>query len=512
MLEERFPATVEAEPELLPHHCTAAGLSEKAVMYRYRAGQRALARSALAEAVAQLHQGLEALAGLPDCSERRRREMDLQVALGGALVAAKGYGAPETGRAFARARELCREEGDVQPLFPVMNGQVLFHTMRAELHTADAIAAEMLGLAQRQGDLALLIPAYRAMCLTSLQLGRFATARDHAEAVLALYEPARHRALASSYTFDQRVVALGFLDSALFALGYPDQARLRGQEQLAEAQELAHPSTLAQALHYACIFSWLPHLSPFHVPEHGRSPNENTDPWIHPSRPPPTSSAAQRAIHPRYPGIYHAPGDFEMFRQLAEALVAVAAEHGLSHFLAHGRVARGWALIEQGQADEGITEMRRALAAFQLSGERLQLAHVSGLLAAACISAGRHSEALSWTAEARDWAGQDGNPWFKAEHHRRDGQALLGLPQPDQGAAEACFRRAIAVAQEQGARMWELRAATSLGQLWRNQGRHAEAYNLLAPVYGWFTEGFDTLDLIEAKALLDETRRMSGFG
>jgi len=331
---------------------------------------------------------------------------------------------------------------------------VLFHMMRGEQDAANAIAAEMLELAQGRDDALLLIPAHRARSATALHGGRFAAARENAERVLALYDPAQHRGLASLYSFDQRVVALGYLSAALLALGYPDQARRRSHEQLAEAQSLTHPNTLAQALSFACNF-------------------------------------------------YRVVGEIEVLQQLGEALVAVATEHGLPHFLANGRRALGWVLIQQGNIEQGITELKKALIAFQDSGDLRLLAHVNELLADAYISAGRPSEALSCVAES---AARMRRPtcWTESEWHRRRGRLALSLPQANSADAEACFRRAVEVARNQGAKTWELRAATSLARLWRDRGKRSEAYDLLAPVYGWFTEGFDTADLKDAKTLLDQ--------
>jgi class 3 adenylate cyclase/predicted ATPase len=453
-LEERWPETAEAEPGLLAHHCTLAGRAENAVRYWYRAGRRAMARFAMKEAVAQFSQGLDALTGVPEGPERRRRELDLQVSLGGALITAKGYAAEETGRAFARARELSREKYDPHQLLPVLNGQVLFHSQRGEPHAAHGIAEEMLEQARRQGDPALLIPAHRALSLTLLHLGRFAAAREHAEAVLSLYDPARHRALASLYAFDQRVVALGYLASTLFALGYPDQGRQRSDEAVGEAEKLSHPNTVAQALYFACLFR-----------------------------------VAAR--------------DAEDLRELAEALIAVARDHGLAHFLAVGRAMRGRVLVAQGTTEEGLAELEQGVAAIQASGTRVMSPYTSALLADARASAGQAREAVSRAAEVPAWKGGS-SFWYEAEVHRLSGETLLSPPELNLPEAEACFRRSIEIAREQQAKLWELRAATNLARLWRDQGKRAEAHDLLAPVYGWFTEGFDTADLKDAKALLDE--------
>jgi len=455
-LEERFPGTAEREPELLAHHCAEAGLAEAAAAYRHQAGRRAMARSALAEAVAQLRAGLDTLAGLPDEPERRRLEFDLQLALATALIAASGYGAPETGVAFARARELCRGEDDPHRLFPVLNGQVLFHALRGEPRAAHATAAEMLERAERSGEDALLIPAHRAASLACWHFGRFAAMRAHAERVLALYDPARHRGLASLYGFDQRAVALAHLTLALLVLGHPDQARRRGAELLAWARDLRHPNSLAQALHMLCHF---------HI----------------------------------------AARDSAAARQTAEEQIALAAERGLPFFLGHGRLFRGLALVAQDLHEDGLADVERGRAELLACGTLIQGAGAAaeGEVAAAHAQAGHLQEALRWTTEACATMDQAPSFWKNAEKHRCRGEVLLMFPEPDWAGAEACFRRAVEIARPQGARWWELRAAVSLARLLRDRGRRAEARDLLAPVYGWFTEGFDLPDLREAGALLE---------
>ena len=234
-LEEQSAGAMPAEPELLAYHCTQAGLVEKAVEYHYQAGQLAAGRAAMAEAAEQLSQGIELLSSMSNGPERRRRELDLQIALGAALIAAKGYAADETGRAFARARTLCEQAGDSDRLMPVLNGQMLFHSLRCEPEAAFEIAREMLELAEQRADPAVLVPAHRAMSLASWTLGRLMAMRAHAEQVLALFDPSRHRVLTSRYAFDQRTVALGYLSVALLLLGYPDQARHRNDEAVTEA-------------------------------------------------------------------------------------------------------------------------------------------------------------------------------------------------------------------------------------------------------------------------------------
>ncbi|MGH6912469.1 MAG: AAA family ATPase, partial [Geminicoccales bacterium] len=245
------------EPELLAHHYTHAGLAERAVDYWQKAGQRASARSAAAEAVGHLTRGLECLTGLPDNPARRRKELDLQTMLGGALIAAKGYAADETGRAFARARELAGELEDGPQLFPVLFGQYLFRLLRGELTVAHEVGQEMVRLAERQQDTASLLIAHRTLGTNLFWLGRPAPALTHIDQALALYDPAQHTRLTEPYTFHPRVLGLDFKSLILFVLGYPDQARETGRRALAEAREAQHLVTLAAVLQHGCIIHQL---------------------------------------------------------------------------------------------------------------------------------------------------------------------------------------------------------------------------------------------------------------
>ena len=451
-LEARSSGATPAEPELLAHHSAQAGLAEKAAAYRYQAGQAAAARAASAEAVEQLSQGIELLDSMPDGPERLRRELDLQTALGAALIAAKGYAADETGRAFAQARTLCEQAGDVHRLMPVLNGQILFLRERGESQAAFEVAAEMLEHAKEQGESGLLIPAHRAMSLTSLHIGRFDASRAHAEQVLALFDPAQHRNLASLYAFDQRTVAQTFLAAALLTLGYADQAWHWSAGAVEEARSLAHPASLAQALQFMCI---------------------------------------NRCVSRDIPGLL----------DTAEAMIAVSGERGFPHFVAIGRAFEGIAWLEAGRSEEGIVQLREALSSIRASGS---ISPGLILLAENCVAPARRQPI--WKLEMVEFGKVPNNLWFKAEQHRIAGERLLWSSEPDYEEIEAHFCRALEVARDQEAKMWELRAATSLARLWAGHGERQKARDLLVPIYDWFTEGFDTPDLKDAKALLDELR------
>jgi predicted ATPase len=318
-------------------------------------------------------------------------------------------------------------------------------------------AWELLRSAEHRGDAAARVTGHRIVGSALYHLGRLAESRTHLEKGLALYEPGRDRGSAFVYALDTRVVCSFWLVHVLLAQGYPEQARARMGAALAYARGLAHPSTLAYALSVACIL-------------HGRY------------RPGPEARAD------------------------ADTLVALATEQGFPFPAAVGTVVAGWARTEEEPAEEGIARMHQGLAAYTATGAELWVPDLLVLLAEAHGRAGRPASGLDFLAEGLDRADKTEGRWLEAELHRLRGELLLALPDRDPVAGEACFSRAIAVAREQGARMWELRAATSLARLRRDQGRHTEGCDLLAQVYGQFTEGFGTPDLQEARELLDELR------
>jgi predicted ATPase len=286
--------------------------------------------------------------------------------------------------------------------------------------------------------------------------GQPVSARAHLEQALARFDPERHRALALLYGYDARVVSACYMLKTLFALGYPDQALSLCREVLAEARGLS-PGSLAFALNYACY-------------------------------------------------LHHFRRDRVAVGRLAEELVRLADDKEFPYWLAAGQLLRGWAMVEEGHSETGLVTVRDGLAAWRATGAELYMPYNLALLAEAHAAAGYTSEALRLLAEALAWMERTGERWFEVEQHRLQGELLLSLPDKDYAAAEACFRQALDVARAQSAKSWELRAATSLARLWCNQGMRADARDLLAPVYAWFTEGIDTPDLKEAKTLLDELR------
>jgi predicted ATPase/class 3 adenylate cyclase len=454
-LEARFRELVEAQPELVARHCTEAGLAGEAIEYWWRAGRLASGRSALAEAVGHFGKALELLATLPDTPARAAQELDLLTAQGGALISAKGHSASETGRVYARARELCRYLGDTTRLHPLLFGEWGFRMVRADHAVARGIGEELLRSGEERADGMARLVGHRAVGISLLWQGHPRAAREHLERMLTLYDPERHRSLASLYAYDPRLAGQAGVCLALFQLGYPEQAVTRCDEAIREAEQLAHPAGLAYALHHACMF------------EHAR----------------------------RNPaGV----------RQRAAALVALCAEQSFPLWGAAGEIFQDWAAAEPGRPAEGGARIEEGIAAYRATGAALFLPYWLALLADARGASGRATEGVALLGEALDRSEATDERWFEAELHRLRGELLLALVEPDRPEAEICFGRALALAREQDAKMWELRAATSLARLWRDQGRRAEAHDLLVPVYGWFTEGFDTPDLQEAKALLEE--------
>jgi predicted ATPase len=451
VLEARFPETAETEPELLAHHYTQAGFSRQAVSYWQRAGQRAIQHSAYAEAISHLTTALALLRTLPDTPERTRQELDLQITLGPALIPTKGQAAPEGEHAYARARELCRQVGETPQLFPTLIGLWLFYLVRAELQTAHELGAQLLGLAQCQQAPVLLLLAHRVLGTTFLWLGEFTLARAHLEQVMALYDPQQHHFLAFSFGSDLKVHCLSYVALILEWLGYPNQALQKSHEALSLAQDLSHPSGLVVALFFAA--------------------------WLHYSR---------REVY--------------VSQERAKAAVTRSAEHGFPFWLAAGTMLGGWALVKQGQGEEGMEQIRQGLATYRATGAEQWRPCSLAVLGEAYREIGQVDEGL----QALALVDKNEERWWEAELHRLRGELLLRQAVPNQPQGEACFQKALDVARYQHAKSLELRAAMSLARLWQHRGQRTEARQLLAPIFGWFTEGFDTADLREAKMLPEE--------
>jgi predicted ATPase len=456
VLEEQFPDTTETQPELVAHHYTEAGLIVQALPYWQQAGERASQRLAYVEAISHLTKGLELLTALPDTPERTQQELTLQIALGGTLMAIKGYAAPEVGRAYARARDLCRQMGEAPQLFPVLGGLATFYVIRGELRTGRELVEQLLRLAQSLQNPARLQATHHGMGEVLFDLGELLQSRTHLEQAITLYDPQKRRSRAFH---DTGVACLSVAAFTLWSLGYPDQALKRTLESLTLAQELSHPFSLSFALYGAAVLYWL-----------------------------------RREV--------------KATQEQAEALIALSHEHGFTLREALGVTLRGWALAEQGREEEGVAQIRQGLAATQATGADYFRPHSLALLAEAYGKARQAGKGLSTVSEALTWVNKTEGRWCEAELYRLKGELTL-QSQPESHKskveeAEACFLQAIEIARQQSAKSWELRAVMSLARLWQQQGKKGDAHQMLAEIYNWFTEGFDTKDLQEAKALLVE--------
>jgi class 3 adenylate cyclase/predicted ATPase len=447
-LEVQSPELMDSQPELFAQHYGEAGLIERAVAYWGKAGRRSAARSAMPEAAAQFQKGLDQLALLPEDPKRQRQELELRSGSGAALLVVKGYTAPETGHAYARARELWEQLGSPSEFLNVLLGQSLYHLYRGELDLALRLDEDLLCLSSQRNDSAGLVMGYLSSGRDLFFVGRFTSSRSHLEDALALYDPISHRSLGHQVGIHPSSAFLGIV---LFCLGFPDQALERSSAAVAEARRLAHPPSLAGNL---------------------------------------ATGIRLRLL----------VGDNAALGEWVDQLMTVTTEQGFPHWRAMGTICRGWVKVKNGDVAEGISLLRSGAAASRATGAWAP--HNIALLAAACEIAGQVEEALALLNDALQIVERTGERWLAAELYRHKGQLLLR--QGHSKAAEELYRKALSIAREQGAKLWELRAAMSLARLRRDRGRRAEARDLLAPVYGWFSEGFATPDLNEAKELLDE--------
>jgi predicted ATPase len=455
MLEARFPATVATEPELVAHHYTAAGCAAQAVGYWQQAGQRAMQRSANVEAIAHLRQGIDLLTTLPETPARVQAELTFQTTLGPALMATRGYAAPEVAATYNRARELCQQAEETPELFPVLWGMWALYLGRAEHETAREFGEQCLSLARRLDDPALLLQAHHALGVSEFYLGQLSQAHAHLEQGIRLYDPQQHHALTFLYgNVDPTVACLVYAGWTLWLLGYPDQALERVNEALTLAQQLEHPYTLARGLYLTA--------------------------FLHQLR-----------------------REWQAVSEHANTAITVATAQQMALMLAVGPIMRGWALAMQGQRAEGLTQLRQGLDAYRATGAAYQRPHFLGMLAEVHQSLRQPEAGLTALSEALALVETTGERYYAAELHRLKGELLLQHAAPEGSHAETCFQQALDLARRQQAKALELRAAMSLSRLWQQQGKRDEARALLAPIYGWFTEGFDTADLQEARALLE---------
>ncbi|MGD0438432.1 MAG: adenylate cyclase, partial [Bryobacteraceae bacterium] len=448
-LEAHFADLVDRQPELLAHHMTGAAETERAVAQWLKAGQHAAARSAYIEAVSRFDRGLSLLASLPQAATRDGQEIELQLAKGVSLINARGFSSAEAAEAHERASELCEKTGDADHLFVAIWGLWNFRRT-SDLHAARDLSDRLLTLGEKSDDAGLRLEAHHSGWTTRFFRGEPAPAQDHCEKGRGLYDFERHRLHAQIYGHDPGVCARTIGAWSEWMLGHPDRALARINDALALAERVAHPFSLAVALVHASM--------------------------LHQFR-----------------------RDSDMVLQYIGSAEALAAEKRLALSL-DPRVPRGWALLVPDGIAAAVASFRASLTDNKTHGAPYGPYSLT-LLAEVLAHSGDHDGALVALADANAIEEETGAHWWKAELHRLTGTVLVARNKLDEGASS--LQEAIRIAQAQQAKSLELRAARDLARLWGEQGRRAEARDLLSPVYGWFTEGFDTLDLKEAKTLLD---------
>jgi class 3 adenylate cyclase/predicted ATPase len=462
VLESQFTEIAESQPELLARHCTEASLIEKAARLWGKAGQQSLTRSAFIEAVAQFTRALTQFATLPATAALRRARIDAQVGLGNALIDTAGHAAPETKSAFRRARDLMKqaEELGEAPDDPLLRFSVLRGLWRGAYVAFDGdlmceLAAELMAFAEKQGPTVPLGMAHHVMGITLGLTGNIVEARARFDQALAHYDPAEHRPLTARLGLDHRVGALSFRALSLWLLGYPEAAQADIDRAVKEAREIGHASILMLALgitNYTRVLC----------------------------------------------------GDGVGANAIADELIALASEKGTLLRKAEGIFEQGCALVLTGRTAEAAQTITSGVTAWQSTGATCWTPLHMCFLAQVHAKLGQFNDARRCICEAMAASEASKESWSDADIHRLAGDIVLLSGEPDVAKAEGYFERALVIARKQQAKSFELRAAMSMARLWRDQGKHGEARELLATIYGWFTEGFDTPDLKGAKALLDE--------
>ena len=462
--ESQFAEIVDNQPELLARHCTEAGQIEKAAGLWGKAGRQSLARSALVEAAEQLTRALTQIATLPATPALRREQIKLQVALITPLLHVNGYAAPEPKAAAERARLLIEQAEALgePPEDPLLLFSALYGVWTANYIAINGdvmreLAAQFLALAEKQRATVPLMIAHRVMGVSLVITGDIAEGRAHYDRAIALYDPAEHRPLATRFGTHSGVAVLSYRSQALWMLGYPEAALADTGHALRDAREIGQAATLMFALAFA------------------------SDTHIHCRK-------------------------YVTANALVDELVALADEKGSLYWKAAGMMNHGRVLVQTGKAPDAVHIMTSGITAWRSTGATVWTPLCLSYLASAYAELGQEDDAWRCIGEATNLIETNKESYCEAEVNRIAGEIALKSPQPDVAKAEAYFKCALAVARRQQAKSWELRAAMSMARLWRDQGKRRQAHDLLAPVYDWFTEGFDTLDLKEAKALLDELR------
>jgi class 3 adenylate cyclase/predicted ATPase len=460
ILRDQFADSSTAQPELLAHHFTQAGLAEAASEWWGKAAQRSLEGSALAEAAEQFTRALNQIAALPATPALRREQIKLQVALINPVMHVKGYAAPETKAAEERARLLIEQSEalgeppeDPLLLFSVLYGFWVANQVAFNADVMHELAAQFLAQAPGKGIFPLL-GGHRLMATSLMFTGELAASREHFDRVVTLYDPAEHRPLATRFGQDVRVSALSYRSWSLWMLGYPAAALADVEHAANDAREIAQAATLMYVRHVTLVT------------------------------------------------LFHC-GQYAAADPLVEELVALAEEKGAAYWKADGMLMRGCLLALTGRHADAVPMISAGIAAYRLTGATMWLSWYLSHLATAHAGLGQLDDAWRCIDEATTAVKTTREKWCEPEVDRIAGEIALKSPRPDAAKAELHFQRALEAARSQQAKSWELRAAMSLARLWRGQGKRVEARALLAPIYGWFTEGFDTRDLTEARSLLD---------
>ena len=456
VLEDRYHHVVAAEPELLAHHLTSAGLADRAIVYWRRAGGKAMQRSAHVEAIALFNRGVELVRSIADLDRRAAGELSLLLALGPSLMLVRSPASPAVEETYARARLLSEQVGFTAQRITALWGLMHVHENRSEWRTAHALADEMMALAARQDDTGLLLQSHHAEWSTLFFSGELEAARNHAEKGCHVYDRNAHRDHAQLFGgHDPGVCAWNIQGMCLSLLGFPEQARNAASTAIRMAEEINHPATTA-----------FTNFSTAFICQSLRDP-----------------AAARR---------------------YAEVTVAIGEAFDAIMYMRMGTMLVAWAKANQGDAAAGAAELDAMLALPRAKGRKMMMMrYYLGLFADACLRAGRIDDGLVAIAEASETAAELGEWLWEAELLRLKGELLLARSPQEFDPPEKCFHQSIEFARRQRARTLELRSALALAQLWQRQGRKIDARDLLFPVYAWFTEGFETPDLKDGKALLD---------
>lgn len=455
VLEEKFPATRDTQPELLAYHFTEAGAAKQAIQYWLKAGQRSNQRSANAEAIDQLSKGLALLTELDMSAKQDQLELQFQTALAIPLTATRGYVAKEVEQAYFRAREICLRANDPKQLLPVLHGLYRFYVVLGDNQRAYQLGKEILGWAGKTGDPDYIMEAHRSLGLTLVFMGEFERARSHNDESFTLYDFEKHREHAFVYGADPGMIFLTMGSWALWNLGYPEQALKRTEQALKLTEGFHHPHSRAFAV----------------------SVNANT--------------------------LYNC-GDWDACERCSDEAIALATEHGFPFWLSWGTILKGAVQIQRGSVAEGIELLEQGLKRYEKAGVGMGRPTHLAILAAAYNTLGNHQEALQRLDEGFAIVEKRLVDVYEAELHRLKGVVLLSADPGNQEAAESCFRKARETATRQNAKSLQLRAVMSLAELDRSRGRTNEARTELSSVLDWFTEGFETRDLIAAKSLLNQ--------